>query len=264
MTKNRPQIGQQITKVFEELIDEYLHESKKIKSPDDSQTKAKHSVSNFDSNNEYTLIKDFLASPCSCKNSCKDKLSFDEIAKTRKEFNSLSWIEKNVFMLSQLNIFARHSDKSCSARQTKMRVRQKFDCHISIDRPVCKKVFLFYYGETIERLKRLQKHKSEAGISTATHGNTGRSPAHACSRQNKDDIKTFIANYAAVHGMPDPGRDLRHGQGRLRILLPSVLNYISVHRAYELSLQSQNKPSVGYCSFIRCWQETCPHIVFSA
>jgi hypothetical protein len=123
---------------------------------------------------------------------CKDNLDFDEIAKTRKEFNSLSWVEKNTFMLSQLHVFARHSNQSRSARQIKNRVRQKFDYHISIDRPVCKKVFLFYYGETLERLKRLQKHKLDVGISTTAHGNTGRLPSHACSIQDIDPIKQFI------------------------------------------------------------------------
>ena len=43
---------------------------------------------------------------------------------------------------------------------------------------------------------------------------------------------------------------------------PSVLNYTSVHRAYELSLQSQGEVCVGYRTFVRCWQEACPHIVF--
>lgn len=90
--------------------------------------------------------------------------------------------------------------------------------------------------KTAQRLKRLQKHKLEEGTLTATHGNTGRSPIHACSSPDKEDIKTFIINYAAAHGMPDHGRDLRHGKGRLQILLPSVLNYRIVHRAYEFAL----------------------------
>jgi len=157
----------------------------------------------------------------------------------------------------------RRSDKSRSARQIKTRVRQKFDYHISIDRPVCREVFLFYYGESIDRLKRLQKHISEVGITSTTHGNVGRTPNHACSESDKDEIKTFIVNYAAIHGMPDPGRDLRHGKGRLRILLPSILNYTSVHRSYQLSLLNEGKPFVGYRTFMRCWQEVCPHIVFS-
>ena len=261
LVKKRVAISQQIKVVFEELLNEYLIENEET-SPENAQTELKH-LNNIDGKEEPELIKEFLRTPCLCGKLCKDSLSFNELAKTRKEFSSLSWAEKNAFMLSQLNMFARSSDKACSARQMKTRVRQKFDYHISIDRPVCKDVFLFYYGETTQRLKRLQKHKLEVGISSTIHGNAGRSPSNACSEPDKNDIKTFIVNYAAAHGMPDPGRDLRHGKGRLRILLPSVLNYTSVHRSYELSLQSEGKPFVGYRTFMRCWQEVCPHIVFS-
>lgn len=262
MPKNRLKIGQQITKVFEELLDEYLYEETETLNADQAEPIPSVDRSNGN-NNELSLIKDFLASPCLCGNACKGSLSFNEVSKSRKEFRSLSWAEKNAFMLSQLTTFMRWSDKSRSARQVKFRVRQKFYYCISIDRPVCKEVFLFYYGETIDRLKRLQKHRSEVGISSIMHGNVGRSPGHACSKQDKEDIKTFIVNYAAVHGMPDPGRDLRHGKGHLRILLPSVMNYTSVHLSYELSLQSQSKPYVGYRTFTRCWLEACPHIIFS-
>lgn len=83
MAKTQPKIGQQITKVFEELVDDYLHESKEIKNSNESKTETLYPISHFDSNNEYTLIKDFLASPCSCQKSCKDNLSFDEIAHKR-------------------------------------------------------------------------------------------------------------------------------------------------------------------------------------
>jgi len=270
-------MSQQIIKVFDELVDEYLHENKEVTNHgSDNQTKIQSFLSNFESNNEYTLIKNFLASQGDCKKSCFDNLSFDEIAKARfedqvfaeqkldprKQFRELRFRYKNVFMLSQLNIFVRHSDKSHSARQTRLRVRQKFDYHDRHDRPVCKEVFLFYHGETVERLKRRQKQKLENGVSNRAHGNSERSPVHACSQPDKDDIKIFLINYAAAHGMPDPGRDLRHGKGRLRMERTSVLNYISVHRAYKLSLPSQNKPAVGYGSFIQYWKELGPHIVF--
>ncbi|HIE00277.1 MAG TPA: hypothetical protein EYP59_08320 [Thiotrichaceae bacterium] len=174
----------------------------------------------------------------------EDKVFAPQKLYPRKEFGSLNWIEKNAFMLSQLKIFMRHSDKSGSARQIKTRVRQKFDYHISINRPVCFDIFLFYYGETIGRLKRLQKHMLEVGISSTIHGNIGREPSHACSNQDKDEIKTFIINYARTNGMPDPGREQQNGKGRLRILLPSVLNYTSVHRFYEPSFA---KPKSAFC-----------------
>jgi hypothetical protein len=69
-----------------------------------------------------------------------------------------------------------------------------------------KRFFFVSHGETIERLKRLQKQKLENGVSNIVHGNSGLTPVHACSQQEKDDIKIFIINYAAAHGMPDPVR----------------------------------------------------------
>ena len=263
MSNNKSKIGQRITKVFEELVDEYLGKNKPNSNPDSQLTKAKLPHDKFDGQKEKALIKAFLASPCSCGKACKEHLDFDEVANAREAFRSLNWIEKNTFMLSQLHVLARHSEQSRSARQIKTRVRQKFDVHVSIERPVCREVFLFYYGETVERLKRLQKNKLNTGLSIWHHGNTGRPPDHACSNQEKVNIQQFIINYAAAHGMPDPGRDLRQGSGRLRILLPSILTYRSIHHAYELSLQSQGQQSMSYCTFIRCWLDTCPYIVFN-
>ena len=57
-----------------------------------------------------------------------------------------------------------------------------------------KRFFFVSPGETIERLKRLQKQKRDNGVSSVAHGNSSLSPIHACSWQDKDDIKTFIIN----------------------------------------------------------------------
>ena len=81
MAKNRLKIGQQITKVFEELVDEYLDKNKYNNDLDEQPIKIQSPNNTFDSANEPALIKDFLASPCSCGKVCKDHLDFDEIAK---------------------------------------------------------------------------------------------------------------------------------------------------------------------------------------
>jgi len=96
-----------------------------------------------------------------------------------------------------------------------------------------------------------------------THGNRGRLPHNACTDEDRLDVERFIVNFAATHGMPDPGRDLRIGKGRLRILLPSVLNYRSIHRAYIKSSYGRLTKQVEYLTFIRIWQESAPHICFS-
>jgi hypothetical protein len=117
---------------------------------------------------------------------------------------------------------------------------------------------LFYYGESIKRLKYLQKHLFEVGIEPPIHGNTGRKPSHACSDEEKSEVESFIINFAAAHGLPDPGRDLQDGKRKLRILLPAVLNYKSVFMIYQKSTLN----GVGYRTFIRIFHYVAPHVGF--
>ncbi|MCP4404326.1 MAG: hypothetical protein GY801_44380 [bacterium] len=109
-------------------------------------------------------------------------------------------------------------------------------------------------------MKTLQKHIAAVGTSPPLHGNAGRKPTHAYTAEEKQAVRAFIVNFAALHGMPDPGRDLRKGKGTLRILLPTVLNDKEVHRIYLKSTSGRALRHVEYRSFVRIWQETIPHI----
>jgi hypothetical protein len=66
LVKNRLKIGKQITKVFKELVDEYLDKNQHDNDPDEQPIKTKSPNNTFDNAKEHALIKDFLASPCSC------------------------------------------------------------------------------------------------------------------------------------------------------------------------------------------------------
>ena len=183
-----------------------------------------------------------------------------EILRSREDFRQLSLEQKNCFMLSQLSCFQRSNSMVLSGRAINSRTRQKFDYRINTDRPVCRETVLFYYGETLWRLKSLQKHMQTVGIIPPVHGNTGREPIHALFRSDEEYIGLFITNYAVVHGLPDPSRDLR--TGKLRILLPSILTYRLIHKEYESSIVSQDKKPVSYHSFVRVWHKITPHIGF--
>jgi hypothetical protein len=122
---------------------------------------------------------------------------------------------------------------------------------------------LFYHGESVDRLKRRQKYLSEVGTLPPEHGNTGRKPKHACKPADKDNVGLFIQRFAAIHGLPDPGRDLRAGKGRLKVYLPTVMNYRSVHRIFEKSMLLHGAEVVTYQTFRRIWIERFPNIVFS-
>ena len=232
MPKGEP-FDQDVTALFEELLDDYLNGH--IEQPPAPDDKSIIEIEEFDHAEEERTIEDFLTSPCRCGQNCQAQFSTEEIADARKDFRLLSWEERNSSLLSQLRSFLRHSEVAHSARTKVPRKRQKFEYRINADRMVCRDVFLFYHGETPKRLKRLQKHLIENGTIPPVHGNVGRKPANACSEQDREMVRSFIVNYAASHGLPDPGRDLRRGKGRLRILLPSVMNS-------DLVIQQQYRP----------------------
>jgi hypothetical protein len=80
LKNNTQKISQQITKVFNELLNEYIHEDDNISSHDD--IKEIPASAKINSDNEYKLINNFLNSPCLCGKLCKDRLNFEEIAKS--------------------------------------------------------------------------------------------------------------------------------------------------------------------------------------
>ncbi len=266
MSQTEP-FDQEVTELFEELLDEYLNDHTQHISSSDNKSNLE--IETFDYIAEKRAIDEFLIFPCRCGQNCQKQFSAEEVAEARKDFRLLSLEERNVFILSQLRSFLRYTKFVHSARKISIRKRQNFEYRINTDRRVCKDIFLFYHGETPKRLKRLQKHLIENGTIPPVHGNVGRKPAHTCSEQDRAMVKSFIINYAASHGLPDPGRDLRTGKGRLRILLPSVMNYMSVHRDYEKSLSVNGVKTlellepVGRRTFIRIWQKELSHIIFN-
>ena len=212
---------------------------------------------------EKKLVSEFLSTPCPCGEDCGRLFSVAEVCAARENFRSMAWREQHSFIVGILQTFQRSSERSTSARSIRLRERQKFDYYINADRPVCRTMFLFYHGETLDRLKRRQKHLVERGTTPLNHGNKGKVPKHACKEEDKNNVKIFLENFVTAHGLPDPGRDLRAEKGRLKIYLPTVMDYSFVHRIYEQSMDSQNANPVKYQTFRRIWIDTFPNIVFS-
>jgi hypothetical protein len=204
-----------------------------------------------------------LSKPCGCGNNCQNQFTVNEILDAREDFRNMSWTEQHTFIIGKLQSFAHDSPESKSARTCNTRQRQRFDYRITANRPVCRNFFLLYYGESIDRLKRKQKYLLEAGTIPPVHGNAGKKPIHACSNDDIQAVLAFIANFASIHGLPDPGRDLRIGKGKVMIYLPSVMSYMAAHRIFRNSMEGSNSRIVEYHTFRRLWVENYPHIVFS-
>ena len=208
------------------------------------------------------IIKE-LSKPCGCGNDCQKKFTVSEIQDAREDFRQMSWAEQHCFIIGKLQSFIHDTAQSKSARTSRSRQRHRFDYCITGDRPVCRKFFLLYYGESIDRLKRRQKYLIEIGTVPPTHGNTGKKPKHACSKDAIEGVLSFISNFAVIHGLPDPGRDLRAGKGKLTIYLPTIMNYMAIHRIYRKSMEDSEDRVVEYHTFRRLWVDNFPHIVFS-
>jgi len=174
-----PTYTREVNTAFEYLLDEYYSENSDITETIDQISDIKDNITEFNLEEEEKRVDAFLNTPCSCTQNCQQQLSRNEVINNRAFFRALGKKERNYILLNQLKTLLSHSDYAVSARSKKKRKRKKFDYRISIDRPVCKAVFLFYYGETSKRLDRLKNQVSNESITPLIHGNTGRTPDHA-------------------------------------------------------------------------------------
>jgi len=67
-------------------------------------------------------------------------------------------------------------------------------------------MFLFMYGISDSRLRRLREHNKNSGLSSRTYGNTRRLPKNTLPFAVVEDVKLFLANYAEEHAISLPGR----------------------------------------------------------
>jgi len=257
-----PSYLHEVNTAFEYLLDEYLNDN-----PDIAKTLSKiHNDDNnidseFDTEEEKRVVAAFLESPCSCSRNCKKQLNYQEVIKNRAFFRALEKKERNYILLSILKFLLSSEDVSISAR-SKSR-RKKFNYRVSIDRAVCKAVFLFYYGETSKRLERLKSYVTKESLTSPVHGNSGRTPTNAYNMSDKEIVPSFILNVAAIHGLPDPGRDIRKGKGKLIILLPSIMTYQSIHQQYSMSIKVFGESPIAYRTFLKIWQNEFSFIKFN-
>ena len=255
------QTKEEIKTAFEKLVNEYFNATPNFSYDNED---AKHiPLQPPDLEYEKQVVDIFFHDGCGCKRNCQKLFTKSEILDARIQFKSLSKNERNAAVLALLNTFLHHSELAISARTQSTRQRQKFDYRINADRFVCRNAFLVYYGESQQRLTRLKMSIIDGGIQPPMHGNKGAIPVNTYPKADRELVKSFILNFADNHGMPDPGRDVRRGKGRLRILLPSVMNYQHVHRAYTDSIEMLQKDPVGYRTFLRIWQDGLSYITFN-
>eukprot|EP00731_Ephydatia_muelleri_P015052 Em0008g772a len=96
--------------------------------------------------------------------------------------------------------------------------------------------FCAVIGTSYRTLKHwMQQVCSDSDVEPHPHGNSGRAPHHALSREDKRMVVRFIENYAAINAHPDPGQL----QGTIRgYCLESGKTLKSVYAEYCNAMES--------------------------
>src|SRR2546421_6999121 len=73
-------------------------------------------------------------------------------------------------------------------------------------------------------------------------------------------VKNFLLNYAEVHGLPSPVRNVNRVTQSI-IFLPAEMSYRSVHCDFLAGLEEESKlRALKYDAFRKLWHQLTPHI----
>src|SRR5215212_2002638 len=73
-------------------------------------------------------------------------------------------------------------------------------------------------------------------------------------------VKNFLLNYAEVHGLPSPIRNVNRVTQSI-IFLPAEMSYRSVHRDFLAGLEEDsNLRALKYDAFRKLWHQLIPYI----
>ena len=91
--------------------------------------------------------------------------------------------------------------------------------------------------------ENIREHLVRNGLLSRTHGNIKRMPKWKTKMVIDKDVattmKNFLLNYAEVHGLPSPVRNINRVTQSI-IFLPTEMSYKSVHREFLAGLEDEN------------------------
>ena len=125
---------------------------------------------------------------------------------------------------------------------------------------ICKEMFLYLYGLSNSRFRRLKEHYQTHGICPRVHGNTKRLPENTLSQATIEGVHTFMTNYVEENAISLPGRIPGFKSDDIKVLSSSETKK-SVWRVYEAACESSDLRAVSYRKFLQLWEQFHPNVV---
>jgi len=128
-------------------------------------------INNF---SEYNKALDFLKTGCEC--SCSSTVHPERFAKLRSEFQDLTKIEQDTFVMSNLIFFDAGSITQSPRLKYRERTNKRILFLFEYKKPICQETYLNMLGISEKYLRNVKKHLATKGLTTRVHGNTDRMP----------------------------------------------------------------------------------------
>ena len=127
---------------------------------------------------------------------------------------------------------------------------------------VCRTTFCFLHNIERKKMLAISKSLDVDGLGPRVHGRVGKAPAHSLTFSDRERVKTFLCQYARDNALPLPGRLPNYRDSKV-LLLPSDSCKEDIFKSYAGMADEMHYRTISLRSFLRIWQELCPHIVIT-
>ena len=187
---------------------------------------------------------------------CCEQFSEETVLFNLNNCQELSHGELDLVILTSIQAFTR-SDPVGGKRNRSPRSSFFFQ-----SKPICKDMFLHFYGISYSRFRQLKEHYELHGIFPRTHRNTNRLPENTLPYSTIEDVQAFLLNYVEENAITLPGRIPGFKSDDVKVLSSSETK-MSVWQVYKSVCETSNKQVVSYSKFLQLWEQFCPNVVIA-
>ena len=204
-------------------------------------------------------VKKFMNDGCGCalgtkSGPCSGQFSEEVVLFNLNNCLELSSVELDLVILASIQAFT-HSESIGNKRSRSPRCNFYYQ-----SQPVCKEMFLHFYGLSDSRFRRLKEHYQNHGISPRTHGNAKRLPENTLSQSTIEGVHTFLSNYVEENAICLPGRIPGFKNDDIKVLSSSE-SKTSVWRIYDATCETSDMRAVSCRKFLQLWEQFYPNVV---